>query len=216
MVINFLFTSTDESCGLGWHTRYKIIRGICEGLHYLHNGSKRPIYHLDLKPANILLDKDMVPKIGDFGLSRLFDSMQTYITQTQSTMGTRGYMPPEYIDEHQISPKFDIVSLGAIMIRIMAGNMGYSNYTTMPTRQFVELVQENWKKRLTEALSPNASEEVKTCIKIALRCVETDRTKRPNVTEIVDELSKIGTPRSSPIAQALECCGLNWIFGCER
>jgi pyruvate dehydrogenase phosphatase len=54
--------STDESCGLGWQTNYKIIKGICEGLHYLHNGSKDPIYHLDLKPANILLDKNMVQK----------------------------------------------------------------------------------------------------------------------------------------------------------
>jgi len=72
---------SDESSGLGWHTRYKIIKGICEGLHYLHNGSKDPIYHLDLKPANILLDKDMVPKIGDFGLSRLFDSTLTCTTK---------------------------------------------------------------------------------------------------------------------------------------
>jgi pyruvate dehydrogenase phosphatase len=73
-------TSTDESQGLDWHTRFKIIKGVCEGLNYLHNGSGEPIYHLDLKPANILLDKNMVPKIGDFGLSRLFPSAQTYVT----------------------------------------------------------------------------------------------------------------------------------------
>lgn len=77
----FLFTSADESCGFGWHTRYKIIRGICEGLNYLHNGSKESIFHLDLKPANILLDRNMMPKIGDFGLSRLFDSTETYSTK---------------------------------------------------------------------------------------------------------------------------------------
>jgi len=71
---------TDESCGLEWHTRFNIIKGVCEGLNYPHNGSKDPIYHLDLKPANILLDKNMVPKIGDFGLSRLFPSTKTYIT----------------------------------------------------------------------------------------------------------------------------------------
>jgi pyruvate dehydrogenase phosphatase len=76
-----LFISTDESCGLGWHRRCKIIKGICEGLYYLHKGFKDPIYHLDLKPTNILLDKNMVPKIGDFGLSRLFDSTTTCITK---------------------------------------------------------------------------------------------------------------------------------------
>ena len=56
--------STDEKEGLPWHIRYKVIKGICEGLNYLHEGR---VLHLDLKPDNILLDKEMVPKIADFG-----------------------------------------------------------------------------------------------------------------------------------------------------
>jgi pyruvate dehydrogenase phosphatase len=82
--IHFLalhFILTDESCGLDWDTRYKIIKGTCEGLQYLHTGYKDAIYHLDLKPANILLDNNMTPKIGDFGLSRLFASSATYTTK---------------------------------------------------------------------------------------------------------------------------------------
>ena len=55
---------------------YRIIRGICEGLDYLHKGLEHPIYHLDLKPTNIFLDRDMNPRIGGFGLS-LFDSLET-------------------------------------------------------------------------------------------------------------------------------------------
>ncbi|KAF7076345.1 hypothetical protein CFC21_081009, partial [Triticum aestivum] len=58
--------------GHGWNTRYAIIRGICKGLKYLHEELESPIYHLDLKPANVLLDEDMTPKIADFGLSRFF------------------------------------------------------------------------------------------------------------------------------------------------
>lgn len=85
--MHFIHASTDESHGLNWCTRYKIIKGICEGLHYLHNGSNHPVYHLDLKPGNILLDEDMVPKIGDFGLSRIFDSTQTHVTS--KVIGTR-------------------------------------------------------------------------------------------------------------------------------
>ena len=86
LVIHCMSTSADESCGLDWNTRFKIIKGVCLGLDYLHNGSKDPIYHLDLKPANILLDKNMVPKIGDFGLSRLFQTEKTHITS--KFMGT--------------------------------------------------------------------------------------------------------------------------------
>ena len=78
--------NTDEYHGLDWDTRYAIIKGICMGLKYLHEELEPPIYHLDLKPTNILLDENMVPKIADFGLSRLFREEQTRITK--SSMGT--------------------------------------------------------------------------------------------------------------------------------
>ena len=79
----------DASSGLYWDTRYKIIRGICDGLHYLHEEwqAGTPIIHRDLKPANILLDNNMVPKIADFGLSRLFGELQTRII-TKNQYGT--------------------------------------------------------------------------------------------------------------------------------
>ena len=72
-LIIFLLANADDFYELGWHVRFKIIKGICEGLKYIHDELEEPIYHLDLKPDNILLDKDMVPKIADFGLSRIFD-----------------------------------------------------------------------------------------------------------------------------------------------
>jgi serine/threonine protein kinase len=72
-----LVTSAEESCGHDWPTRYKIIKGICEGLNYLHRES---IVHLDLKPGNVLLDKRMNPKIADFGLSIML-SASTHITE---------------------------------------------------------------------------------------------------------------------------------------
>jgi serine/threonine protein kinase len=69
----FLFTATDGcELKLDWRVRFKIIKGICEGLKYMHKDLAEPIYHFDLKPDNILLDKDMVPKIADLGLSRIF------------------------------------------------------------------------------------------------------------------------------------------------
>jgi serine/threonine protein kinase len=58
-----------------WHTCFKIIKGICNGLLFLHS---IPMIHMDLRPENILLDINMMPKIVGFGLSRLFDPKDTY------------------------------------------------------------------------------------------------------------------------------------------
>jgi serine/threonine protein kinase len=76
MILNLIspIPYTDASCGLEWRTRYRIINGICDGLHYLHQNQ---VLHLDLKPPNILLDGNMFPKIADFGLSRLSDEKQS-------------------------------------------------------------------------------------------------------------------------------------------
>lgn len=68
---------------IGWATCFKIIKGICQGLHFLH---KEMVVHMNLFPDNILLDDNMVPKIAEFGLSRLFGEEQTRMF-TQNVVG---------------------------------------------------------------------------------------------------------------------------------
>ncbi|WVZ79687.1 hypothetical protein U9M48_027239 [Paspalum notatum var. saurae] len=132
---------SDEASGLGWDIRHKIIEGICYGLHYLHEEwqDNVPLVHMDLKPANILLDNNMVPKIADFGLSRLFDETKTW-TCTISRDGTLGYMAPEYINRGLISTKSDIFSLGVIILEIVTGHRDYPDETGIPSQEFIELV----------------------------------------------------------------------------
>ncbi|KAF7105587.1 hypothetical protein CFC21_106376 [Triticum aestivum] len=108
---------TDELRGLEWNTRYEIIRGICEGLYHLHN--EKQIYHMDMKPDNILLDNDMMPKITDFALSRLDEKSQT---MSEERLGSRGYCAPEYLCEGKMSFKSDMYSLGVIIIEHTLGH----------------------------------------------------------------------------------------------
>jgi enhancer of mRNA-decapping protein 4/coatomer subunit beta' len=84
-----VFVFVEKPQGNEWKTRYGMMKGICQGLQYLH---KERINHLDLKPENVLLGAGMEPKITDFGLSRCFDEDHSR-TFVKCTAGTR-YIEP--------------------------------------------------------------------------------------------------------------------------
>jgi len=114
------YIQQDAACGLEWRICYQIIKGICEGLHYLH---RNYILHLDLKPANVLLDINMLPKIADFGLSKCFHEKQSQIV-TSKPCGTIGYSAPESYSG-RYTYKSDLYSVGVIIIEILTGEKGY-------------------------------------------------------------------------------------------
>jgi serine/threonine protein kinase len=69
-----------SSLNLDWAMRFEIILGIARGLSYLHEESSVCIVHRDIKASNILLDTDLIPKISDFGLAKLYDEKQTHVS----------------------------------------------------------------------------------------------------------------------------------------
>lgn len=175
-----------------WKTCFEIIKGICQGLRYLHKEMDRPIVHLDLHPTNILLDENMVPKITDFGLSRLFGEEQTRIN-TINVVGKKGYMAPEYLYRGEISTRSDIYSLGLVIMEIITGKNSSSSDKDMSARDFVDKVRETWTDEHIaskhSALDAVSLQEVRTCIEIGLKCVDIDQNKRPSIVEIVDKLN---------------------------
>ncbi|CAN6327073.1 unnamed protein product [Urochloa humidicola] len=168
---------SDASGGLQWRTRYQIIRGICEGLHYLH---EHKIVHVDLKPANILLDSYMVPKIADFGLSKFFGEKQTHAI-TSKLFGSQGYMAPEFYSR-VITFKSDIYSLGVIIIEILTGQKGYPE---------IQNLLENWSARFETLLADIRLEHIKVCAEIAIKCIDPNPAKRPDTQRIIELLDEM-------------------------
>ncbi|CAN6371397.1 unnamed protein product [Urochloa humidicola] len=180
---------TDASRGLEWRTRYQIIKGICEGLHYLH---KQKIVHLDLKPANILLDCYMVPKIADFGLSKCFGEKQTR-TITSKLFGTPGYIAPEYYNG-VITFRSDVYSIGSIIIEIITGQKGYPE---------MENVLDSWCARLDVSRVDRRLEHLRACIEIGINCMDSNPEKRPLTWRKIQMLDEMECTYGS-----IEACSL--------
>ncbi|XP_023758517.1 receptor-like serine/threonine-protein kinase SD1-8 isoform X1 [Lactuca sativa] len=189
----FLFDK-EKNMILNWKIRLDIIRGIARGLLYLHQDSRFKIIHRDMKASNILLDKDMNPKISDFGIARIFGSDQTE-AETKIVVGTYGYMSPEYAMEGHFSTKSDVFSFGVLILEIVSGkrNRGSSN-----TNNQLNLLGQAWKlwnednslELLDESIKVKFSEnEVLRCIQIGLLCVQEQSEDRPDMAKVVLLLS---------------------------
>ena len=89
---------------------------ICEGLHKAHESG---VVHRDVKPGNIIIDKENRPRILDFGLATI--TGEEKLTKTGSTLGTVGYMAPEQIEGKNIDQRSDLFSVGVILYEMLTG-----------------------------------------------------------------------------------------------
>ncbi|XP_027910140.1 probable LRR receptor-like serine/threonine-protein kinase At1g56140 [Vigna unguiculata] len=181
-----------KSLTLNWSTRYEICLGVARGLTYLHEESRLRIVHRDVKASNILLDYDLVPKISDFGLAKLYDDKKTHISTRVA--GTIGYLAPEYAMRGHLTEKADIFSFGVVALELVSGR---PNADSSLEGEKVYLLQWAWQLQesntLMDLVDPRLSEfneeEVKRVLGIALLCTQTSPSLRPSMSRVVAMLS---------------------------
>ncbi|GAB2805719.1 serine/threonine-protein kinase [Lentzea nigeriaca] len=93
---------------------------LADALAHVHD---RGIVHRDVKPSNILLDDDDVPRLADFGLARLVDGAR--LTRADQVVGTAAYLAPEQVRGGKITSAVDVYALGLVLLECLTGHREY-------------------------------------------------------------------------------------------
>ncbi|KAK4347287.1 hypothetical protein RND71_033626 [Anisodus tanguticus] len=187
-----LFGPEEHRLKIDWPTRQKICIGIAKSLAFLHEESSLKVVHRDIKATNVLLDKNLNPKISDFGLAKLDDEDKTHISTRVA--GTIGYMAPEYALWGYLTYKADVYSFGVVALEIAAGK---NNMTYRPNEKFVCLLdwaldlqrQGKLIELVDETLGSDLNkDEALRMINVALLCINPSPAVRPTMSAVVSIL----------------------------
>ncbi|KAF5202519.1 Pr5-like receptor kinase, partial [Thalictrum thalictroides] len=188
----FIFNEKTSSTPLGWEKLYQIALGIARGLEYLHRGCNTRILHFDIKPHNILLDEEFVPKISDFGLAKLCPTRESVVSMLVAR-GTIGYIAPEVICRNfgGVSHKSDVYSYGMMVLEIIGGRKNID----ATVENISEIYFPQWiYNHLKQDINIEGTREIyedettKKMIIVALWCIQTQPTDRPSISKVVEML----------------------------
>ncbi|XP_037439288.1 wall-associated receptor kinase 1-like [Triticum dicoccoides] len=99
------------------HTRLGIAVGSAEGLAYMHSAVESTIRHGDVKSANILLDDKFIPKVSDFGTTRLL--VRGKSVKTERVVGDLNYIDPIYMEHGVVTQKSDVYGFGVVLMELI-------------------------------------------------------------------------------------------------
>ncbi|KAL8127454.1 somatic embryogenesis receptor kinase 2-like isoform X2 [Apium graveolens] len=183
---------------LDWPTRKRIALGSARALSYLHDNCDPRIIHRDVKAANILLDEEFEPVVGDFGLAKFMDYKDTHVTTV--VRGTIGHIAPEYLSTGKTSEKTDVFGYGIMLLELITGQRA-SDLARLPNDDDVILL--DWvkslvkEKKLEMLVDPDMRNnyiepEAEQHTQVALLCTQGWPMDRPKMSEVIRMLEGDG------------------------
>ncbi|VAI27553.1 unnamed protein product [Triticum turgidum subsp. durum] len=156
--------------------RLQIAAESAEGLAYMHSKTTTTILHGDFKPANILLNEKFMPKISDFGISRL---MVTDMQHTGYIIFDRAYVDPVYRQTEQLTTKSDIY-FGVVLLELITRKKASHSDNNLPGN-FLDTYTKD--KSVTELLDKELREDDQEIlghlVGMIMQCINLDVNQRP-------------------------------------
>uniref|UniRef100_A0A0E0M5Q3 Protein kinase domain-containing protein n=1 Tax=Oryza punctata TaxID=4537 RepID=A0A0E0M5Q3_ORYPU len=168
--------------------RLHIAAESAEGLAYMHSKTSTTILHGDVKPANILLNDDLLPKISDFGISRLLAMDNDH---TMSIIGDMSYMDPVYFQTGLLTDKSDVYSFGVILLELITRKKASHSDNHSLLRNFLDAYTSG--KTVTEFVDEEiaATNDLELLVNLAgmvVQCLNLNVDQRPDMTDIAERL----------------------------
>ncbi|KAI3755603.1 hypothetical protein L1987_55407 [Smallanthus sonchifolius] len=188
---------------LPWSTRVQIALDSARGLEYIHEHTVPVYIHRDIKSANILIDKNFHGKVADFGLTKLTEvgsnSLPTRL------VGTFGYMPPEYAQYGDVSPKVDVYAFGVVLYELISAKEAIvkANGSVAESKGLVAMFEEvlsqpDPKDDLVKMIDPRLGDNypldsVRKMAQLAKACTHENPQLRPSMRSIVVALMTLSS-----------------------
>jgi hypothetical protein len=200
-----------DPCTLTWLERHNVAAGIASVLAYLHQECEQRVIHRDIKTGNILLDANLSPRLGDFGLARLMDHDQSPMSTL--TAGTMGYLAPEYLQSGKATDQTDVFSYGVVVLEVCCGRRPIDREDGGGgSGKNVNLVDWVWRlhgeDRLIEAADARLNGEfdregMLRLLLVGLSCANPNCEERPAMRRVVQilngEAEPVPVPRKKPL-----------------
>ncbi|KAI5009223.1 hypothetical protein ZWY2020_010271 [Hordeum vulgare] len=183
---------------LCWSQRYSIIKGVASSLLYLHEEWEQVIIHRDIKASNVLLDKKMNGRLGDFGLARIYDHETA--AETTHVAGTLGYLAPELSRTGRPTPFSDVYAFGVFLLEVTCGRRPIFIDEQNNRVLLVERVLEHHLNgSMLDAVDPRLgvefnTQEVTMVLKLGLLCTYPSPNSRPIMRKVMQYLGHDQSP----------------------
>ncbi|KAL8159855.1 hypothetical protein V2J09_001392 [Rumex salicifolius] len=187
---------------LTWPNCVRIASEAADALSYLHSETNKPIFHRDIKSANILIDDSYVAKIADFGASRLVPLNQTRVSTI--VQGTMGYLDPEYFHTGQLTEKSDVYSFGVLLVELITREKPLCMLRKLEERNlacyFLLAMKENRVMEIVHGdLTKEADKEhILYMARLIRSCLNENGDDRPTMKEVAMELEGLKKHNKHP------------------